>query len=342
MDPKESPSSNITRREFLKRGAKNAIGLGGIALSGGKSEALRRGLENIAGVGVIGRGLEAAVGLAGITMVSCSRSQNHDSDPASSGNPYQGAENGVGNNTETTLESSSKLKPSVETDIRTEIIYDFAPNVPQPDKETLMEAAEGAINFYRKALGVYARGPIFYFVDYNPSDLSTAHVSGRAVRFNTAVWEQREEALRKQIIYHEYFHIMQEATTRKTIDVTNKNRFGDVVMSEGMAEYASYMGIIDAGLMTYQKAKDIQLGWLKNSPKLPHIGSLSYRNRGAYTLGFFVIDFLAGERGMEAVKDYLKNAYNLPWEEAFLKTFGMSKEEGYNKFEREWRTVNKV
>lgn len=234
----------------------------------------------------------------------------------------------------------SPIKPAVETDIRTEIIYDFTPSVPQKDSETLTGAAENAVNFYNKTLGVYARGPITYLVDYDPQKMTGAHVSGKNVIFNTAIWEPREETLRRQIIYHEYFHIMQEAMTRKSLKIQDKNPVGDVALIEGMAEYASFMGIIDAGLMTYQKAKDIQLGWLRNSPRLPHISRISFRDKGAYTLGFFAIDFFVRERGMEAVRDYLNNVYELPWKEAFHKTFGMSVVEGYDRFEREWRRAN--
>lgn len=236
-----------------------------------------------------------------------------------------------------------KSKPLTEVDTPPKLDFHSGVNVSERDMNIIKEAAAMSHDFFHKEIGVYIKGTVRYYVE-NSESLHPETASGFSVTINTGHdgWKNISDMEKKKIVVHGSFHTLQEAMTRKVAGDIGTDGFGSWIITEGGAEYAAYMGIVDSGLMTYEEAKRIAMQKVRTH-KLPHISSLNSRTKGApYAMGFLAIDFLVGDKGLKIIGDYLRNVYEMPWREAFNKTFGMNVEEAYEKFEKEWRVANNV
>lgn len=248
---------------------------------------------------------------------------------------------------EVTKEESNELRPQplVDKDKKPAIEYDFSSTVPQSDKDAIEEGANRALDFFHKELGVYHKGPTMrYKVVYDTSGAGfTATTDGTSISINAGDrgWQQRNNPQKQAVVIHENFHSLHDAITRKGL---NRAASGDLAMTEGIAEYSGWKGIIDGGLMTQEQVYNQMMDWVKTGPKLPPTAEISLSMPGvsfgkAFPLYFLLVDRLVGDRGVKALGEYLNNVYNMDWKEAFVKTFNKPIDEFYAESDK-WRKDN--
>lgn len=233
--------------------------------------------------------------------------------------------------------------PLVETSIRPGIEYVTNANIPQNELDNIQKAAEASLDFYHKELGIYVRGNMRYTISNNRQDTRLqANTDGNSISINVGNpgWSTYSDIFKQQIVMHENFHSIQSAISRKTGD--RRGQLGNFLLQEGTAYYAGYMGIIDRDMMTYPQVMKETLDIVRSYPKLPPTKDLSNDDKGAvYQLSCLAIDNLVGDykNGVKKLGEYLKNLHDMPWQDAFQKTFSISIEQFQDNFDI-WRSKN--
>jgi hypothetical protein len=172
--------------------------------------------------------------------------------------------------------------------------------------------------------------------------------TGNLIELNLATpsWQKSSSAGRKQVVIHEYVHIVQNYSGSRQSANPLSSGLGPLWLIEGGADYLSAWVISSEHLNNYETIRDNTLARAKriNAP-LQTIESYSgafYAGPGSeYTLGFFGTEFLAKNYGGEqnVLKFFRSTATSRTWHDAFEETFGISIADFYDRFE-EYRRVS--
>jgi hypothetical protein len=172
--------------------------------------------------------------------------------------------------------------------------------------------------------------------------------TGNLIELNLATpsWQKSTPAGRKQVVVHEYAHIVQNYSASKQSASPLSSGLGPLWLIEGGADYLSAWVVSSERLYDYSTVRDSTMTRAKriNAP-LQSIESYSGARAAGpgseYTLGFFGAEFLARNYGGEqnVLKFFRSTATSRTWHDAFKETFGISIAEFYDKFE-EYRRTN--
>ena len=316
----------------------------------GRRRVTRRGA--IAGAGAAALGV-AAVAYVGTRGGGEGNGNNQAVSVPTGGSSSQEASNAVTSPTPDQTAPSNAVsgdKPSVapEPEKQTEaplndIIFNFADNVSQVDRNIIQDSAFSAREFYRREMGLNANKTVFYNVINNPTDTTTTRGgtgftdSGGSVTVNVGIsgWTRAPLIFKQRIPSHEYFHAV-------TQDVWSRVSMGPFWVIEGTADYAGYATLIDKGITSLEDVRKLQFSLLKSEPKQPQIDAPSMNS---YRLAYLAVEVLLGDRGIGIIGDYvrnlgaIKNISRESWKQAFEITFGETPEAFVARFE-DWRTKN--
>ena len=161
----------------------------------------------------------------------------------------------------------------------------------------------------------------------------------------TESWK-RSHALRVSVVAHEYAHIVQNYNGSSQIATPLGVGLGPIWLIEGGAEYLATWVVTSERITDYASAREGRINQVKkiNAPLRTVEDRGGARRAGGgseYTLGFFGTEFLARNYGGEQniLKYFRATATSRTWHDAFKETFGISRDEFYEKFE-EYRRVN--
>ncbi len=221
---------------------------------------------------------------------------------------------------------------------------------------------EDAVGLARKYLGTVYNVQVYAFSDLtcvpqqpDSSDITCPSVRGylgiatsNLIELNLATpsWQKSSSAGRKQVVVHEYVHIVQNYSASKQSASPLSSGLGPLWLIEGGADYLSAWVVSTEHLTEYSTIRDNAITRAKriNAP-LQTIESYSGARAAGpgseYTLGFFGTELLAKNYGGEQniLKFFRSIATSRTWHDAFKETFGISREEFYGKFE-EYRLAN--
>ena len=235
-------------------------------------------------------------------------------------------------------------KPLVEADTRPGLEFTFADGLPASQAKLVEGATNTALKYFRGETGVYVRGTVRVRVDFfteggPPQGLS----QGNSIVLNAGdpTWRAMPDWFAVKIVFHEYFHCLQEAITRRRPSSTVLPA-GDFVMQEGGADYAGFLGMTTLGYMSKDEAIQWNLDFVRRQPKLPPIGTFSGLHKGAaYPLALLAIDSLVGSGGVRLLGEYLYRVNTMDWRDAFSATFGRNLGEFHTEFEV-WRQAQGI
>jgi hypothetical protein len=166
----------------------------------------------------------------------------------------------------------------------------------------------------------------------------------------TAVWRDEPLDVRQTVVLHEYYHALQFHLA-KSLDVEYEEDYepsdedvdyeGPRWLVEGTAVYAAARAMDAAGLFPYAKERESRMELAaETTTKLRDLETTAQTARAAdvdahYTLGYFAAELLARTTPNDP---YLRTYWTalgegLTYERAFRRTFGMTLEEFYTRFE---------
>lgn len=221
---------------------------------------------------------------------------------------------------------------------------------------------EEAIGLARKYLGTVYNVEVYAFSDISclpqepdSSDITCPSVRGylgiatsNLIELNLATpsWQKSSSAGRKQVVIHEYVHIVQNYSASKQSASPLASALGPLWVIEGGADYLSAWVVSSEQLTEYSTIRDNTITRAKriNAPLQTiesYSGARAAGPGSAYTMGFFGTEFLAKNYGGEqnVLKFFRSIATSRTWHDAFRETFGISREDFYGKFE-EYRRAN--
>jgi hypothetical protein len=155
------------------------------------------------------------------------------------------------------------------------------------------------------------------------------------------IWQPANIQYAQQLMAHEYFHIVQNYTSKKTGDDQ-----APLWLREASAEYGSYVVIANAGLVDLNRLTKAKIertrGILNPLSTMETLkGAEVEDTETPYSLGFVAARFIAANYGEPALlrKYWQVRATSATWQDAFQSAFGVSVDDFYRTFEEYRRTA---
>ena len=159
-----------------------------------------------------------------------------------------------------------------------------------------------------------------------------AHVRGSAMWIYGPGFEQKSPSDQRQIVYHEYVHLVQGFLSRGR---SSRGEVPPLWLIEGSARY--FENAVRPGDL--QSARPSQIRRWADLPRLEQLedagGSKATGGSGdAYTVGFVASDYLVNTYGRERLQhDFWVALATTDWRSAFFEVFGLSVDAFYSEFE---------
>ena len=178
----------------------------------------------------------------------------------------------------------------------------------------------------------------------DPDELRRELSQGLAGLFLGDIWiygpnfDRHPVSERRRIVYHEYFHAVQQSLSRSRS--TERGRV-PVWLVEGSAKYFEYS-------VTPQELEGFRRTYVRRSADIPALGELeqpeggfgTQGRRAAYAMGAVATDYLANKYGRELVqRDLWVALARTDWRSAFAEVFGVTVDDFYNEFEAYRQTL---
>lgn len=239
--------------------------------------------------------------------------------------------------------SGKDLSSFGSPDVRPQITFTFDEKILPKDRQAIDDGANLALDFFRKELGTYTANPINYVVKYDTREGISSESSGNTVivTIGGKFGEEYPTVLKQRVVVGESFNILVR-------EVTGRSSIGPWILEAGVLQVAGFKAIIDKGLMSYQEAEDFHLTRIRRAAKLPPITSMqdvvgTNLEAAANSISYLAVNFLVSQRGVKALGEYLLNLSGkpeMPWEDAFQKTFGKTFDQFTDEFETYRQTLN--
>lgn len=219
------------------------------------------------------------------------------------------------------------------------VVYDFGASSSQDDQKEIrrgIELAEqefGVINNLKIRIDSNEE-----FADEN-DDLLGSAVPGELVLYaRTYQWVKANAGEHIATVIHEYYHAVQYSLAGRTASNRNAERLMPWWLLEGSAEFISYEAAAKAKELNFVEAVDERELYVTYSayPLKTIESRQAYTPMSPYVIGFLATQYLVNVIASKAaLKNYWQTlATESNWKIAFQKSFGMSVDTFYARFEK--------
>lgn len=250
----------------------------------------------------------------------------------------------------TTVASRSTTSPGITTTpavqpVSSDITYKFGADVSITERDQIRKGMELSVKVLGPAGPVLVRTNEKSLLRRSREGLLGTAIPGEVVFYTTnKAWQTISEGERIATVFHEYYHIVQyHLAGIEGVTYVFEDRVEGIYpywLVEGSAEYVSHRVAADNNLLSYEQSRNERIRAVRGE-RVP-LSSIENDNKAGpdpYDIGFLATEYLVNNYGGQAAlqKFWANHAVAANWKAAFQKSFGVSVDDFYQKFEQHRR-----